>query len=354
VSRPDGGRSEVVSIQQLRGLAAMLVVFEHANAAADWLFAPFSHLKFGIAGVDIFFVISGFIMYVAARRERVGEFLVKRVIRVVPLYWIATLAMVAMRLPHFGEPDLTLGGIIQSLLFIPYRTDPSSWHVYPVLVPGWSLNIEMFFYALFAIGLGFRRPAWFSAIAIVVAVTIGLIVRPFDAIPFTYTRPIMLEFAIGLALAWAYREGRLSRWLAAALPIGAILILCSDVLPVDDSLTRALGGIGVVVGAVAAEAHGLRLRARLATIVGDASYSIYLFHGLVLMALRKIMPHVPLHGWPQYLLFMAATYVGVVVIGYAIFHFLERPLTDRLRQAVLPPRKAATVFDEPAATQSIR
>ena len=348
MAQPGASRSEVVSIQQLRGLAAMLVVFEHSNAAAAWLFAPFSTLKFGIAGVDIFFVISGFIMYVAARRERPGEFLVKRLIRVVPLYWIATFLLVAMRLPHFGEPDLTLAGIIKSLLFVPYRVDPTHWQVYPVVVPGWSLNIEMFFYALFAIGLTLGRPAWFSAVAIVVAVTVGGLVKPFDAITFTYTRSIMLEFVVGLGLAWAYENGRLARWMAAALPLGLLAILCSDVIPVNDALTRSLGGIGVVAGALAFEAHGMRLKARLATIVGDASYSIYLFHGLVLMALRKIMAHVPLHGWTQYLVFMAVTYVTVVAVGYAVFRLVEKPLTGVLRRAVLPPRKAATVFEDPA------
>lgn len=348
MARPAEGKSEVVSIQQLRGLAAMLVVFQHSNAATDWLFAPFSHLKFGISGVDIFFVISGFIMYVAARRERAGEFLVKRVIRVVPLYWVAIATLVLMRFSHFGEPDLTVTTIVKSLLFVPYRYDPTSWHVYPVLVPGWSLNIEMFFYLLFAVGLLLRRPAWFSTIAIVVAVTIGLITHPADAVPFTYTRSIMLEFVVGLGVAWAYENGRLARWMGAALPVGALLILASDWLPFDDALTRLLGGIGVVVGALALEAHGTRLKARLATMIGDASYSIYLFHIMVLMLVGRVMPHLPLHGWPQYLTFMVVVFVSVTAAGYLIFRYVEKPLTQALRRAVLPPRKAASVFDDAA------
>ncbi|WP_242147563.1 acyltransferase family protein [Sphingomonas sp. BAUL-RG-20F-R05-02] len=346
LSRPAGGTFDVVSIQQLRGLAAMLVVFQHANAATDWLFAPFSHLKFGIAGVDIFFVISGFIMYVAARRERAGAFLVKRMIRVVPLYWIATAALVLMRFSHFGEPDVTATTIVKSLLFVPYRYDLSSWHVYPVLVPGWSLNIEMFFYLLFAVGLLLRRPAWFSTIAIVVAVTIGIITHPEDAVPFTYTRAIMLEFVVGLGIAWAYENGRLARWMGAALPAGALLILTSDLLPLDDALTRALGGIGVVVGALALEAHGTRLKARLATMIGDASYSIYLFHVMVLMLIGRVMPHLPLHGWPQYLAFMVMVFASVTAAGYLIFSLVEKPLTQALRRAVLRPPEAASLFDD--------
>jgi exopolysaccharide production protein ExoZ len=349
VSRPGGSGSEVVSIQQLRGLAAMLVVFHHSNAATGWLFAPFAGLKFGIAGVDIFFVISGFIMYVAARRERAGEFLVKRVIRVVPLYWIAIATLVLMRLAHFGEPDLTATTIAKSLFFVPYRFDPTSWHVYPVLVPGWSLNIEMFFYLLFAIGLLLRRPAAFSTIAILAAVMIGLVAHPSSAVPFTYTRSIMLEFVVGLGVAWAYENCRLARWMGLALPLGALLILASDGLPFDDALTRSLGGIAVVVGALALEAHGTRLKARLATMIGDASYSIYLFHIMVLMLVSRVMPHVPLHGWPQYLMFMATVFVCVVAAGYAIFRLVEKPLTHVLRRAILPPRAAKTVFDEPEA-----
>jgi exopolysaccharide production protein ExoZ len=348
VSRPGGSGSEVVSIQQLRGLAAMLVVFHHANAATTWLFAPFSSLKFGVAGVDIFFVISGFIMYVAARRERAGEFLVKRIIRVVPLYWLATITLVLMRLAHVGEPDLTATTIAKSLLFVPYRYDLTSWHVYPVLVPGWSLNIEMFFYLVFAIGLLLRRPAAFSTIAIVLAVAIGLVTHPNDAVPFTYTRSIMLEFVVGLGVAWAYENRRLARWMGVALPLGALLILASDWLPFDDALTRSLGGVGVVVGAVALEAHGTRLKTRLAMMIGDASYSIYLFHIMVLMLVSRVMPRVPLHGWPQYLLFMIVLFVSVVVAGQLIFRFVEKPLTRTLRRAILPPREAASVLDDTA------
>lgn len=354
MSLPQPRKSEVVSIQQLRGLAAMLVVFEHANASTGWLFAPFSNMRFGTAGVDIFFVISGFIMYVAARRERVGEFLVKRAIRVIPLYWIATLLLVALRMPHFGETDLTVVTVTKSLLFVPYRADPAQAQIFPVLVPGWSLNIEMFFYALFAAGLTMRRPAWFSAIAIVAAVAIGSAVKPVDAIPFTYTRAILLEFVIGLALAWAYKNGRLAQWMGIALPIGALLILSSDYSPINAAVARALGGICMVVGALAFEVHGVWAKMRLATMIGDASYSIYLFHDLVLMPLRKVMPHVPLNGWPQYLLFMAATYLSVIAVGYAIFRLVEKRITDSLRNAFLPPRQAVSVLDNPTKDTQAR
>ncbi|HEX7857248.1 MAG TPA: acyltransferase [Sphingobium sp.] len=332
---------EVVSIQQLRGLAAMLVVLHHASAAAPWLFSPLANSTFGESGVDIFFVISGFIMVVAARGETVREFWLKRIVRIAPLYWLATLTFVAIRLPHFGEPDLTVGAVIKSLLFIPYRIDPTSWKVAPVLVPGWSLNIEMFFYLLFGLGLAVKRPALFSGILVCLAVIAGFIFQPANAILFSFSRPILLEFACGLALGSLYLSGRLPARLWPLLFIGLAIIFSSDLL--DEETRRAVRGIGgilVVTGALALEIGGTVRNLPFARAIGDGSYAIYLFHTMILMMLRKVFPHVPLSGWPQFLAFIFVSLILSAVGGYIVHRFVERPLTVFARRLVLPRRQA--------------
>ena len=82
---------QIISLQYLRAVAALLVVFHHVRNPGNGLFNPISHWNFGQAGVDMFFLISGYIMYAVARQERPVRFLQRRIVRIVPLYWIATL-----------------------------------------------------------------------------------------------------------------------------------------------------------------------------------------------------------------------------------------------------------------------
>lgn len=334
---------DVISIQQLRGFAAMLVVLHHACAVTPWLFNPLAGTTFGESGVDIFFVISGFIMVIAARGEMVREFWLKRIVRVAPLYWLATLTFVSMRLPHFGEPDLTWAALIKSLLFIPYRIDPTMWQVAPVLVPGWSLNIEMFFYLLFGLGLAVRRPALFSGILVCLAVLAGFMFQPTGAILFSFTRPILLEFACGLMLGALYLSGRISARLWPMLFAGLALVLFSDMLDGETRrAARGTGGILIVTGALALEAGGRIRNLPIARAIGDASYAIYLFHTMILMILRKIFPHIPITGWPQFLTFISVSLILSAVGGYIIHRYVERPLTIFTRR-LISPRRQATV-----------
>ncbi len=108
----------------------------------------------GFAGVDVFFVISGFIMWsISARESRPAAFMVNRIVRITPLYWLATGVMIFGALAGlFPRVVLTPDHIVNSLLFIPH-VSPSNHQVWPLLVQGWTLNYEMFFYALFALTL---------------------------------------------------------------------------------------------------------------------------------------------------------------------------------------------------------
>ena len=110
------------------------------------------------AGVDIFFVISGFIMLVTSRQTSPAEFMVRRLIRIVPLYWALTLlvsALLILKPELFRTTVVTAPFLIKSLLFIPYANPGHGGEVMPILTPGWSLNFEMFFYLIFCFVLIF-------------------------------------------------------------------------------------------------------------------------------------------------------------------------------------------------------
>lgn len=129
-------------IQILRGIGAIFVVFYHIN---------FINLSFGLFGVDIFFILSGFIVAKLVE-EKEKYFLLKRLVKIVPPYYFATLAIILFFkiLPSLNTHIvLSFETIVKSILFIPYHINTSG----PILSIGWTLNIEMFYYLLVGIGL---------------------------------------------------------------------------------------------------------------------------------------------------------------------------------------------------------
>ena len=193
----------IYNLHVLRALAALAVAFLHITWEAG-LGLPF---KVGGYGVDVFFVISGFIMSYQ-RSESAGDFAKRRIIRIVPFYWCATLVVfaVAAAFPHLLRS--TRADFIQlvcSLLFIPRETDYAG--LYPTLVLGWSLNYEMYFYAVFALCLAIVpriAPVVCAAMIGLVAAAISMsgVVNP--SIQF-YARELVLEFALGIGCFYACR-----------------------------------------------------------------------------------------------------------------------------------------------------
>ncbi|MBA3897949.1 MAG: acyltransferase, partial [Sphingomonadaceae bacterium] len=170
--------------------------------------APLIHV--GSFGVDIFFVLSGFIIaHVTARDPR--GFAAKRLIRVLPLYWLATLAVFAAARAApalFAATDPSWLNLARSLLFIPYARPDGV--VQPLLFLGWTLNYELLFYAIFALALavGGTR-ASLVAVALLVALTmVGLAIPPDLTALHFWTRPILLEFALGIGVWRFWSAGR--------------------------------------------------------------------------------------------------------------------------------------------------
>jgi peptidoglycan/LPS O-acetylase OafA/YrhL len=131
----------IISIQLLRAIAALSITYLHCTTAGNYkLFST------GAFGVDIFFIISGFIIaYMVSKNTE--NFLIKRIIRIVPLYFLATVAMTLTVMFFSGFLDnrtISISGFIKSILFIPGPENSGL----PILIQGWSLNYEMFFYVI--------------------------------------------------------------------------------------------------------------------------------------------------------------------------------------------------------------
>lgn len=328
-------KDRLAAIQSLRAVAALMVVLHHARNPIPWLWNPLAHYEAFASGVDIFFVISGLIMYVAARDERWDEFIGKRVIRVVPMYWIATFALLAIEVArHLAPLDATqLSHLLRSLLFIPHESPDKPGQLYPLLAVGWTLNYEMFFYALFCIGIVLRRVVAVPTALILALVAAGALGDLHGPLARTYTSPLLLEFLCGLWLGVLYRRShadRLPGWLLPAGLVGLLLV------PTMSGEGLALAGRIVCGVAVVAGAIGLGTRAprhALLERLGDASYSIYLTHTVVaLLLVQALWARIPLQGPLQLAGYLLTALGASALVGLASYRGLERPLTHWLRR----------------------
>ncbi|TXI00007.1 MAG: acyltransferase [Rhizobium sp.] len=315
-------------IQYLRAFAALAVVLFHATERSG------GHFRIGAAGVDIFFVISGFIMWTMSERRPVMplRFLLDRLQRIAPSYWIVTAIMIGGAIAGlFPNMKLTIGHILGSLLFVPVRS-PSNGEIWPVLVQGWTLNFEMFFYVIFAACLFLpRRLRLASLIGVFVAfVIVGALVHSQSPLLITYTRPIILEFVAGAVLGQLWLKGivpgfglGLALMLASIAGFGAIEIFGIEF----DELTCGPLAIALVLGMLSVERSGRLAHIPPLTYLGNASYSIYLWHTLAISVIVKLAMSTPIPS--DVVAFVGA--IAGTLLGIFAYELVEKPLRNLLR-----------------------
>ncbi len=321
------------SIQYLRGVAALAVVFFHTLESSTHKFG------IGAAGVDIFFIISGFIMasLMLGDEARPDVFAFRRLVRIVPIYWLATTAAVAIAwiAPNFFHyMDASVENTLLSLAFIPHESQTGAA---PVLWQGWTLEYEMFFYTLCTLALMFlpssNRLKTLAGLLLLLS-AIGLVLAPTHPVARAYTSPLLLEFAAGIGLATAWRAGLMPRAalgatsliagfaVFAALQIG--VLPASGVRVIDWGIPAFL----IVAGALCLEAGGRVAKSRFGLLLGDASYSLYLTHGFVVSAFLWFFADASL--WIR----APVCAVGSVAVAIAAYLWFERPLMRSLRSVV--------------------
>ena len=310
----------------------------------------------GSAGVDIFFVISGFVMVITAGDGRMGpgEFAKRRLVRVVPLYWLFTLLMLALLLVGMrpaGVSGWSWSNVATSFLFLP-QTRADGWPG-PILPVGWTLNYEMFFYLVFAMGLCVARGARLVALigtVFVALVGAGMAARMAAPVGLSfpvrfYTDPILLEFVAGCGLGLMYlqRPAAEAGGKDARLRLLGVGLIVAGVAGFWPGATSELGvgpwralAFGVpslllVAGAVVLEQSGLRTKSRWVMLFGAASYAMYLSHMLILQTIEKLS----VARLPQSPVIIALTalvgIVAVVVASIGIHLWIETPLVRWLR-----------------------
>lgn len=324
---PSVGKPTYWSIQYLRGLAAIAVVVFHATTGE--LKPPGSvGFTLGAHGVDVFFVISGFIMFTAARDEPVLRFLLTRVVRIFPLYWTALALEVLWTL---AATDYGVSGreLLASALLWPFYSFGHPDKIWPILVPGWTLSYEMLFYAIFALGIIARRVIVVPIAILLLLVGLGWAIQPHAAPLVVATNPLLIEFVIGLLLGVAVERGLLN--LSSVALVFSIALAIISTMAQGMPLVMASAG-GIVALALIGEPYLRESHIGLFRTLGDASYSIYLFHFTFLNFMRDTIQKITsdLNLISQWIVIVFVI-VLAILLGIILHLLVERPLLKRLR-----------------------
>ena len=321
------GPAKLNSVQAARGVAALLVILFHCSMAIFshpqyWPTDPLHHaFASGHLGVELFFAISGFIILTAHRRDlsqpaRLLGYVRKRFLRIYPLYWLVLAAIlpVYVVVPSFGG-----GGALRPLTVLSSILLVHIGSMATILAVSWTLFMEVLFYAAFAslvvdrrFGIAVLGVWWALALARLAIGPVG----PLGTYPF---QAHVLLFGFGMLVAMLYWGERIACPAALAV-IGTVLFVADGLVDTYHPLlaqpgVTLLAGLGAALalaGVTELERRG-RLRVpRPLLFLGDASYSIYLVHFLVLSLVAKVLLHRALRIMPP-----AAAELGLVLIAVA-------------------------------------
>lgn len=347
-------KKEIVSLQILRGFAAISIVFIHMNAIIRQYGAEHRYLfpstEMANAGVDVFFVISGVIMALITSRigdqpGQAGPFLLKRITRIYPIYWIYLFLFIIGNLLIQGSIMETSGNfsllsVAQSALLIPNQD-------LPILIIAWTLEFEIYFYLLFAVllALGWHGNMKYLSAISVLLVGIGTFYQPELAVWSLITDPLLLEFTAGVFLGRLY----LSRKRPNPIPLfifAVILIALENVgwsaAEIFDMYGTRFGrlvrfgipAIFITAAFLFANERIIRDRVKILERIGDASYSLYLSHLLVLSIAGKVWSLLGLQQLLPDLLFAVYLLGACVVWSILSYDYLEVPIIQRIRRSL--------------------
>ena len=301
-------------------------------------------VKVGRAGVDIFFVISGFIM-VWINKDTISsigasrDFLVKRIIRIAPIYWLYTLLMASLVIsfPHLVSEGktVTLEHLGASLLFLPYENNIGQ--IKPTLNVGWTLNFEMYFYIIFSVILLFKKRYLLLSLSAIMltGIVFGEFIERDTAATFVVTSPLLLEFLMGCIIALLYKSTlHMPTWIWALLAVlGFFGLFANSIISFSGHYARVLNfgvpGALIVMGAVFLERNSALRVGPLFVSLGNSSYSLYLSHVFTVSAFGKIWSMLFGFGVLNEV-FMVLAIITAIAVGHAGYVLVERPLTSKL------------------------
>lgn len=346
------GSAKIINIQALRGVAVLLVIALHLQEnekkyAHGFAILP-NFFNIGTSGVDLFFVISGFVMVAITRGwfQKTGaiqKFLYHRATRIYPLYWFYSLLMLAIYLmQRKAGNDTRIVDLAASFLLLPQSQ-------LPLLVVGWTLVHEIYFYLVFSLLLLLRENWLFPLLIIWGVVTITGDLIPFENPSMQLiTSPLTLEFIGGSLIALIHFSGKFSAEFAKKSGLTVWIIafvwwLLSYGICVNFGFLPALSGwLRVLVfgfpaalfvySLVTLEKHSAWGAPIWLISIGDASFSIYLSHLLVIATIGRIWEKFDLVGTWANGIVLVTMFLAVLFIGMISLRLIERPFLKLTRR----------------------
>jgi peptidoglycan/LPS O-acetylase OafA/YrhL len=323
-------------VQALRGIAALSVVVAHIVSIRTDMGIESSIALGALAvlqsGVDVFFVISGFIITVTAvragaERGRWGavDFAWSRVQRIYPIYWVVlAAAFVSSYWISVGPPVFSGDKLTTDVILL--RT-PANYFV----SPAWTLYFEVSFYAAAAVAIALVPRQFFTAALTATLLFItSAVLRP-DIDFGVFSHGLTLEFGFGVVIALLIQRANLGLT-APCLSVGLLLFATGGYLQINGHvsntmrvLTFGLGAAFTIYAVIVAELRGTKFP-KLLQWLGDMSYSLYICHYLIVVWLAlNVVDWVPRPL--QLVLWLAA----VLSVSALVYRFIERPLSSRIR-----------------------
>lgn len=303
----------------LRAIAAVSVMAFHIFG---------DRFLIGAVGVDVFFIISGYIMGAFGGNVSTKQFIYSRITRIVPLYWAVTIVMCLGALAGvFSSFSFTADQLWRSLLFVPYLN--SAGDLAPLVVVGWTLNMEMFFYVVFAIGLAFGSPFMVTTLVLASLVFVGQLADWQAPAMQVWTSPLLLEFLAGLLLARVRLPQRTDYGLVCLVLAAAGFVLATLVgepTGIGRVLIWGLPAALLVAGCITLESAASWPRNWLKPLelIGDASYALYLSHGLTISLVQKLLA--------PGLLASVVMVVSSLLVAIGVHFLFERPVIHLLKR----------------------
>jgi exopolysaccharide production protein ExoZ len=314
------------SLQVLRFIAALMVVYVHSAQVAfvstgSIGFIPHSLAVMGRAGVDIFFVLSGVVISITARDMTPSQFAWRRLRRILPIYWVACIGPILIA----SKTGLDWRGVLATVLLWPATEVMRE----PYLPVAWTLTFEMLFYLSVVLVLIDQR--WFHALLGLYA--LAFLLRPCGPVFQILGNPLVLEFLFGVVIA------KLPMWRGAVvgIPVGLMALSITGILRIapaggtlefltgEENLQRVfvygLPSALIVYGTIQ-----IKVREGLWTYLGEMSYSLYLFHPLVVSLLLRLWTAFPIQ--PD--LIVAVTVIASTAISWRVHEMVEKPVLRKL------------------------
>jgi peptidoglycan/LPS O-acetylase OafA/YrhL len=344
-TRTDGAR-KYLGLQILRITAAFLVLITHSMFyASQRLDKHFHYWKRGATGVDIFFVLSGFVMIYSSTKLMNNPdgwriFAERRIIRIVPMYWIATSIKVIAILFTTGyvlHAQFSLANTLKSYFFLPSINIDGEFR--PVLGVGWTLNFEMLFYSLFALSLFLRLNVYKFVGTVLGLLTLGAFFRkPNWPTASFYLDTATIEFFYGMLIAkLCLANKHIPRNVAIPLLGVGFLGLLTPMLhwEIAQLIPQGMAAALVVLSMASLEDCLTRIPG-FVLYMAEASYVIYLFHPLIAPAVPVVLMKLHLvYPWLS-----VACSVSLALAGGCLVHLVvEEPTTKWFRDNLLIGKK---------------